>query len=66
MRQRLGRVLELEKDDRDVPMDAVVRRFWLQASPAPSEQAGQGTRETAQVVDLAQWARARSVRAPIG
>ncbi len=54
MRQRLVQVLT--KDDRDEPMDALVRRFWSQGTrvaSAPTE---------GRVVDLAGWVRARGKR----
>ena len=54
MRQRLVQVLT--KDDRDEPMDALVRRFWSQSARRPIGPTGAG------VVDLSSWRRARDKR----
>jgi hypothetical protein len=56
MRERLKQVLE--SDDKDeVSTDAVVRRFWARAKPL----AGSRPRsDSGCVIDMAQWAQARS------
>jgi hypothetical protein len=61
MRQRLVQVLR--KDDRDEPMDALVRRFWMHSrTSALLPNTNDPTR--ARVVDLASWVRARGKRSP--
>jgi hypothetical protein len=58
MRTRLSQVLG--KEDRDEPMDAVVRRFWSHGSRSAPQ--AQGPVE-ARVIDLAAWVSARAARA---
>lgn len=52
----LSRVFEA--NDREEPMDAVVRRFWSRTPPAAVAHAGAG----GVVVDLARWKSARGHR----
>jgi hypothetical protein len=59
MRHRLGQLAKVleqnEQNERDEPMDAVVRRFWSRTTSSPrvwSEARGV-------VVDLAHWSKTR-------
>jgi len=59
MRRQLAQRAELtralEDNDRDEPMDAVVRRFWSRTRPSRGTRSEAG----AVVVDLLLWAKTR-------